>query len=310
VKSIRVAVVWLVLGAGCGSEHEPLAASAVAADLSPGIAARVGDETIATELVQRVSQAQRISPTDARELLIQSALWAMHARSQLAAPGALASAERGALSRALLERLQAEARAGGEPTDDEVRRIVAARWLELDRPAAAKTSHAVVLLDQGADRALAKRVAERIATAVRGAKDAAEFRELATAVPTDGARVRVEELPAVTADGRVVPDDASARQPAAQFDPTFAAAANALAAVGDQSGIVESSHGLHVIVLQARHPELRVAPEKRRELVRAEAITERARELESKLVGRLARETPVQVDRAADALTAMVQVRP
>jgi hypothetical protein len=311
IASVAAFGAWLALGPGCEADRKAPAPSLGLGDLPEGIAARVGNEVIPTELVRRVAAARQLSPAAARELLIQDALFAAHARSELGETGIVAAAERAALSRALLERLRAEAHARGEPSDEEIRRLVAARWHELDRPASARTSHAVVMLDAAADRALGRRVAERIAAAVRGVTDAADFRRIAAAVPSDGARVRVEQLPAVTADGRVVPEDESRRAPpSSRFDPVFAAAANALGEAGAQSGIVESSHGLHVILVEERLPERRFPLAEIRARLRDEALASRARELEAELSGRLARATRVEVERSAAALTAQIRFGP
>jgi hypothetical protein len=306
-----VAALATILGlcAGCSSESSEVAPTPHLDELPAGVAARVGDQQVPTALVQRVASAQKISPQAARERLIQTALLALHAERSLG-PVAVVAAERAALSRAVLERLLAQARAGGEPTDDELGQIIASRWLELDRPPAVKTSHAVVLLGEAADRGLARRIADRIAGAVRGVSDGGEFRRLASAVPSDGARVRVEQLPAVTADGRVVPEQPQDSAVAQRLDPAFARAANAIAEVGAQSGVVESAHGFHVILLEERLAERRVPLEESRSLLRDEAVAMRARSLEAELLSRLSRDKRVEISRSAQALTAEIQVRP
>lgn len=278
-------------------------------DLRPGIAARVADQEIEVALVKRVAGAQSVAPEQARDRLIGDALLAEHARRELAGSGLVAVAERAALARALLERLSGEDRSAGEPSDQELATIAAARWAEIDRPAAARTSHAVVLVQAGTDQRAARALAERIAAAVRGITDGTRFRQLAAAVPADGLKVRVESLGPVTADGRVVPERPTPGPPA-RFDLAFAKAANALAEVGEHSPVIESAFGFHVILLEERLPERRLTAEQRRELLRDEAIAMRLRHREQELVERLQRSTRVVHDRAAGALTAEIRVRP
>jgi hypothetical protein len=281
----------------------------VRGNLRPGIAARVGEQEIEVALVKRVAGAQGIAPAEARDRLIGDALLAEHGRTELAPSGIVPVAERAALARALLERLSSEERAAGEPSDRELQAIAEARWAELDRPPAARTSHAVVLVQEGTDKRAAKALAERIAEAVRGITDAERFRERAKAVPADGLEVRVESLAPVTADGRVVPQRPTAGPPA-RFDAAFAAAANAIGDVGGHSPVTESAFGFHVILLEERLPEQRVAAERRRQLLRDEALAVRMRRREQELVERLLRSTRVTHDRAAGALTAEIRVRP
>lgn len=303
-------ILSIAIAAGCGTGADaPSTVAPVDEQLPPGVAARVGDETISSKLIGRVARAQGVTPKDARSRLVQDALFAALARQELA-PGVVSAAERSGQARAVLELLAREARAAGEPTDAEVARIVAARWLELDRPASARTSHAVVRLGTGVDPNAARALAARIAKATRGAGDAEQFREAASAVPAGDLKVRVEQLPPVTADGRIVPPpDAPPERVPGRLDPRFAAAANAIETVGEQSPVIESEFGFHVIFLEERLPEKRVAPERQRELVRDEVFAARARALKEEVLEAARGRTPIQTERAASALTAEVRVR-
>ncbi len=308
---------WLalaaVLSASCGSDSDaPRSAPAEPAktdDLPPGVAARVADQNIEVDLVRRVAGAQNLSPLAARERLVSSALLAAHAREELAPTGLVQVAERAGLARAMLERIERESLAEGPPSDSEIATVAEARWLDVDRPAAARTSHAVVLVKEGTSPAAARALATRIADAARGITDAEKFRERAKSVPKGELDVRVEQLGPVTADGRVIPDRPTSGPPA-RMDARFAAAANAIANVGEQSTVVESSFGFHVILLEERMAEQRLSQERKREVLRDEALAMRMRKREQELLERLRRTTRIEHDRAASALTAEVRVRP
>src|SRR5262245_15348969 len=113
------------------------------APLPPGVAARVGGEDISVALVQRISAAQGVSPSEARRRAISDALFAAHAKQAFAGSGSVESAERSALARALLESLRREAESRGPASDAEIDAITNERWLELARPPLVRTTHAV-----------------------------------------------------------------------------------------------------------------------------------------------------------------------
>jgi parvulin-like peptidyl-prolyl isomerase len=296
----------LVLASACGNRAaRPVASQSQ--KLAPGVAALVGADAISIATVRQIANAQHVPPERARKLAVEDALFAAAARARWSGTGWVAAAEDTSLARALLEQLQARAGAAGPPTDAEVAKLTAKQWVELDRPPAARTTHAVVLVKKPSDDARAKALAERIARAVHGVSDPAEFKELAKAVPTDGLKVHVEDLPPVTADGRVVPAPGQGES-AGRFDPQFAAAANAIPAVGDQSPVVKSAFGYHVILLDARLPAKRVPLEKRRALLADHVIDERARAAQSTLLKKLTSATRIEVARTAIALTGRVRV--
>ena len=308
-RSVITAFVCLGLAAGCGNdEPEPGAPAPLAEDLPAGVAARVGEIDIPTASIQRVARAQGVSLTKARERLVRDALFAARAESALSA-SELASVERSALARALLEKLDREAREVGEPSAEELQRIVDARWLELDRPAAARTSHAVVVVREPEQKAAARKLAERIASAVEGIDNAESFRKQASEVPAGSLSVRVEQLPPVAGDGRIVPLREISGDPG-RLDPVFAAAANAIPEVGGQSPVIETRFGFHVILLEEKLPEKRMPLEERPNRLRDAVVAERARESQTRLLDALKAKTPIQFDRAAEALTARIRVAP
>jgi len=212
---------------------------------------------------------------------------------------------RAAAARALLEGMKTDAIARGAPSDAEVAELTEQRWVELDRPESARTTHAVALVDKPDDDARARGVAERIYAAVRDLHDPAAFMRVAKAVAHEGIEIRAERLPAVTRDGRAFDPDKPGAGANSRFDPDFAKAATALAA-GEVSAPVKSAFGYHVILCEARLPELRVPLEERRTLLHDEVIKARAERAKQELLARLATTTPIQVSRASDELTAHV----
>jgi hypothetical protein len=247
-------------------------------------------------MVQSIASTQTISPSQALDRAVSDAVFAAEARERLPA-GFRATIERAALSRALLETLVREAHLAGAPTDAEVDEVTRARWTDLDRPPSVRVTHAVALFAEGGrNRDDARRVAEAIARSVRGVLAPAAFIGAAQAVPAGSVRVRAERLPFIAADGRGISTDPE-HAPDAEFDPTFAKAANSLSKVGEQSELVETSFGFHVILLEERLPERRVPLEDRRRALGPEVLARRADNLRRVLIQRLRQATPVELSR-------------
>ena len=146
---------------------------------------------------------------------------------------------------------------------------------------------------------------------MRGAKNSDDFVERAEQLPKQALEIRAEQLPPVTSDGRLWdPSERSPKAIDATIDLDFTRAAHALQKPGDQSGIVKSAFGYHVIMLDERLPELRVPLEERRELLQNDVLARRAKPALDALIARLHAATPVTTERAVDALTALVAVEP
>ena len=146
---------------------------------------------------------------------------------------------------------------------------------------------------------------------MRGAKNSDDFVERVEHLPKQALEVRAEQLPPVTADGRLWdPDERPPKAIEATLDLDFTRAAHELRQPGDQSGIVKSAFGYHVILLEARLPELRVPLEERRELLQNEVLARRAKPVLEALTTRMHAATPITTERAIDALTALVAVEP
>lgn len=252
----------------------------------------------------RIAAAQDVSPKKALDKALPDALFALEASMRLPA-GTRTTLERAAFARALLESLERAAVDQGAPTDAEIQRITEERWVELDRPVSVLVSHAVALLPRSGERGQALAVAKDIQRAVHGIRVVEEFLKAARAVPAGDIKVQAERLPYLTEDGRGISSESDhPRSPAGTFDPAFARAANALREPGDQSELVETRFGFHVIFLQERWPERRVSLRDRRVALLPEVQTRRADALRRDLVAELKARTLVEVRRDADEQTA------
>lgn len=291
----------LVAVLACGSEQEPEGTERRAA-LPPGIVARAGSTDVHVETVRRIAAAAAITSEEARDRAVADALFAEEAATRVPA-ATLQGLKRAALTRALLEGFAREARARGAPTDAEVETVTRERWVELDRPPSAKVTHAVAMLPRTGDATQARRVADAIREAVRDARTPDEFLRAARAVPAGAVQVRAERLPPITPDGSSFVLESSERQQL-QFDRAFAAAANGLSEAAPLSEIVETRFGFHVILLEAKLPELRVPLSDRRSALADEIMSRRAHSMLRELLTKLKQATPVEVARDAEARTA------
>ena len=293
---------------GCGEHRAPIVATG---PLPAGLAARAGDQDIGLASVARIARAQGVAPKQARERAISDALFAVAVRTNPSDAPRVAAAERSVLARAVVERLRDDAQALGPPTDEELRQATLQRWPELDRPPSVSTTHAVVLVKKPADDAPARELATALARVVSGAKDTDDFIARAKTLPSQGLEITAERLPAVTPDGRLWdPTERVPRALTGSLDLDFTRGASALQRPGDQSPVVKSAFGYHVIRLDERYPELRVALEERLRELSPDILTHRSKRELDALLSRLRAQTPVETDRAAEALTGLVAVEP
>lgn len=306
---------WVLLaaaGAACTNSSAQLdAAPHQQESLASGVAARVGDDAIELQTVQAIASAQSVELQQARDKAVFDALMAKGARARgFEQSLSVQVAMRGELARALLAQIKQQAQS--QPiSDQEVAKFTALHWMQLDRPAARRTVHAVVRVEEQAppaQRAQARAVAEQIAKAVRGVVDEDAFIEKAKAVSSNGLEVVAEKLPPISADGRVVDlqNPPPPGQDPGQFDRTFARAVFEISKEHELTGPVATPFGMHVIMLTAMQPEHRVPLEERRQMLRDEILAARAREQLEALTAQLRQRHPVEVERNAGAIMALL----
>ena len=302
---MRCGVFVLVLGAlACSTESAPVTVSKKM--LPPGVAASVGTELVEVGTVARIASARGVPAAAARELAIRDALFSAAARASPEYADAVLVAERSNLGRALLELFERQAESGGPPSDAEVNELTAERWTELARPESVRTTHAVVIVEKPEQDIPARSLAEKLAVELRGIGTSAEFVARAQAFPAAPLRIVAERLGPVTPDGRMWEFNARPGTKYPTLDAAYTKAATALQKPGDQSALVKSSFGYHVILLEERIPAVQPSLEERRALLRTEIVSRRAKKLSDDALARLRHTTPFEVMRAADSLTELV----
>jgi hypothetical protein len=275
------------------------------------MAARVGSDDVPLATVQRIASARGVTPQAARDLAVVDALFAQGARA--AGPSEkVRTAERGVLARALLEEFRQRGREPGPATDAEVTALTKERWIELDRPAAVRVTHVVVLAKKPEDREPGRAIAERVAAALQGATKSDDFEKRVEGLGTKEIGVKVERLSPVTTDGRMFELAVAGRPPTEMggLDETFTRAAHALQKRGDLSPIVATPFGFHVIFLEERFAPEQPSLEERRQLLTPEIQSRRAERALAEAKQRLKAGTAVEVARDVETLTALVPVAP
>lgn len=298
----------LLLVLGCGGEAAPT--QATSASLPAGLCARAGAELISAATVTRIAQSQGLTPRDALGLAVSDALFAEGAKARLSA-AATRSIERAASARSLLEQFSRDASQAGAPTSAELAEIVRERWLELERPNGARTTHALVMNDKPARDADAHALADKLAQELHGVTTSEELIRRAKAFPAAGFEILAQELPFVTPDGRVFAQTPNGLRGSSQtFDPEFARAASALEQPGQLSPVTKSAFGYHVIRLDERMAGVSVSEPELSQRLAPDILVRRAARARRELLEKLRQTSSVQLDRAFEDLTAQVEAVP
>ena len=288
----------LFLAPSCtvGEATELVASPAGSVVVSLALAQQLGDEDL---VVRRQSS------------LAKSARLAIEFRRR--EPEVANYLERVAFARSLSERLQSTASEWAAVSDEELAEYTQRHWWQLDRPISVRTVHVVVRLpSEGASEKIisdARDFAHVLRARITDASDTAAFK-LQLGDWASDERVKVEELPPVTADGRVI-DLNNPPPPGAspgRFDTSYAAAAVALSSAGAISGIVRSSFGFHVILALEIVPGRRVPAEQRRRLLEPEIVNARAEKLQKAILAGARSRNRVVVSLQAMAFTGQIEV--
>jgi hypothetical protein len=309
------ACVCCALFASCSQRTQEVVLAEQRGTLEQGEAARVGDEVVTVEQVRALSKAANLSLEEARSKLVFDALMAIGARDRgYDRHDDVIIRRRALLVRALLEKMKRDADA--RPlTDEEVGRYTELHWLDLDRPVARRTTHAVVMPkdpENEAEATKADEIAKRIAEAVRSATDAKAFKKKAEAVDAGGMKVVVQNLPPIADDGRVADLDnrPPPEAPTRTFAEQYVKAVFGIAEVGGMTKPFRSPFGTHVAMLVSIQPALRVPAEKRRKMLSQEIRTGRVKKELDALKKALSEKTPPNVERNANSLLQLVSQEP
>ena len=243
--------------------------------------AAVGHRSLGARTLALLQVRAQVLPPEFVKNWATDSLLAESARAGALHASRVSQVERGVLARGLLESIYQKARELGQPTERELQELTSERWTEFDRPAAAQTTHFVVRSREGQPTTSAELLARRLAVAVHGCKTSVEFKTIVGAFPKDnGLDVVVESLPPVTRDGRSLRmnSDDQVLGAGPSFDPIFAQVANSLAREGEQSEIVHTSFGYHVIRLDRKIPPLQASIQIRREKLADNIFLRRARQ--------------------------------
>lgn len=297
-------VVLCTLIASCG-KREPSAERSddEHAELGGEIAARVGGNAVPLSVVASVAAAQGVTATEAVRSVVDDEIAASAARVRgLDRSPAVAWRLVSTRARLASDRIYADAKAQGVPSDAEVQAFTAQHWSEVDRPPTVRVVHALVVRPKNAAfmgdaRALAGELARAVSSVPSDA-----FESSAKGLAHDpNLQVIAEKLPAFTETG-LVGDGAGA------MDATFAKAAFSLSSVGDTSPVIETPFGFHVIRLLEKIPERRMPLEKRRLAFAQDTYLQRAHALLESTLERQRRANEVVVLPAAEQLMATVKL--
>jgi len=262
--------------------------------------AKVGTSFIAMAALER-ARAALPNPTEEPLLaLVDARLYGQFAEDGGLEYGRKRMVSRALLARAWMERLEAEAKKAGPPTDAELAAITERHWVESDRPEAFQTCHALVH-GNSVDAATARAAAQKLAELLKPFSRCDDFLEQAKGFSSAGVKITAERLPPVLADGRtlIVAQEGSSVQEGPMFDLDFARATHQIRAVGDQSALARSNFGWHIILLESRVAAKRLPLEERKQRFGDEIVLERAKNVVDQSIANARASTPVTIDRAS-----------
>lgn len=310
----------------CGGDPAPR--EATPAELEGDVALSVAGRPIARRTVQAIADAQQTTPREAADRATFDALCAAEAEARGLTPRA-GRVPAYLAARALLDDAGERARAAGPPTDAEVAGFRQLHFLEVDRPPAFVTLHAIIQLGKDApkearDAARARALAlvaplTKLGKGLAGTEPPNYLPRVSTtrfpqeqilldanqALQALDAGVLVQTLPPIGDDGLSL--GPGAREP---FADRYVAAARQLVARGDvTTEPVETEFGFHVILLLARLPGNRLSDEELREQAGELIVDQRGRAEVSALIASLRARAEVQIDPAADEAMGLVSTR-
>jgi hypothetical protein len=322
----RASAACFCLLVACSGGEAPQAQKAA---LSAGVVARVDGEPIHAETVAAIARAQGVSTEEALRKATFDALVAREARARGFDRSAQTEVS-AQLASLLIAEVAREARAKGEPTDDELGPFVEGRWWELNRPDGVVVAQIVVQTPKIAETdpatdeaalAIARKVRAAVAVVQPDVRKSEApdfslkagpfkpdpiyplFQDLGLAVEHEGFQLSANAIPPFGADGYVQkPGELE------MVDQRFVKGAFALEARGDLSEPVRSDSGWHVILMLGKTKGYQAPRADLLARFGEIVVEERARNALADIVARGRKEHDAAIERNTDELTLQVKV--